>query len=277
MTDEFTGTDTPLTDADFERAAKKIGCSVAAVRAVAKVESNGGGYLADGRPKILFERHVFHKRTNGVYDAGHSGISNSQPRGYSGGAAEYDRLAEAIALDRKAALESASWGAFQVMGFNCKAAGYADVEAFVKDMVHSPATQLDAFVGFILKNHLDDELRNLNWKGFASGYNGSGYAENHYDEKMAAAYLLYSKGGARSENPNPVLRIGDKGDAVKQLQTLLGLNADGDFGAGTKAAVVKLQKAKGLYADGVVGGQTWAAAMAARVGAGAAIPMNVVG
>lgn len=53
--------------------------------------------------------------------------------------------------------------------------------------------------------------------------------------------------------------MGDKGDAVKKLQGLLKIGADGDFGPGTKAAVVKFQKTKGLYVDGIVGKGTWAA------------------
>ena len=53
---EFSGPATPLDDAAIASAANKLGCEVAAVRAVVDVES-GGGFLPDGRPKILFERH----------------------------------------------------------------------------------------------------------------------------------------------------------------------------------------------------------------------------
>ena len=257
MADEFKGNPAPLADADFERAAKAIGCTVAAVRAVNQVESRGG-FFADGRPKILYERHIFHRLTAGKFSAAHPDISNKAPRGYIGGPAEYGRLARAIALDRKAALQSASWGAFQIMGFNFKLAGFANVEDFVKAMVSGQGAQLDAFVAFVRKNNLDDELVRLDWAGFARGYNGQGFRENKYDEKLADAYAFWSRGGARTDNPHPLLRMGDTGEAVKLIQAALGLPADGDFGPNTKAAVVKAQKKGGLHADGIVGGQTWA-------------------
>jgi len=257
MSDEFTGDPTALSDADYEKAAKDLSCTVAAVRAVAQVESAGGGFYADKRPKILFERHIFHARTKGKYTAEHSNISWPKRGGYLGGVREYDRLKEALALDRKAALESASWGKFQVMGFNCSTCGFSDVEEFVKAMVSGEAAQLAGFVAFIKKNKLDDELVRRDWAGFARGYNGTSYAENKYDKKLADAYAIFATGGARTDNPLPLLKIGDQGQDVSHLQELLGMTADGDFGPGTKAKLVAFQKKAGLYADGIAGRQTW--------------------
>jgi len=54
-----------------------------------------------------------------------------------------------------------------------------------------------------------------------------------------------------------VLRKGDKGSAVKDLQEFLEITADGDFGPGTEAAVKKWQAENGLVADGIVGPKTW--------------------
>lgn len=253
---EFSGPATPLTDSDIEAAAASIGCQVAAVRAVIDVESRGG-FLTDGRPKILFERHYFSRITNRKFDGSHPDISHGKWGGYKGGASEYDRLHRAINLDRSAALRSASWGAFQIMGDNFKLAGHNDVEGFVAAMVAGSAGHLKAFVSFVKKTGLADELIRLDWAGFARGYNGPGYKANRYDEKMAAAYLIHSRGGAHVDNPLPVLRMGDKGEDVKRLQAALGLNSDGDFGPNTKKAVIALQKKHGLYADGIVGKQTW--------------------
>lgn len=63
----------------------------------------------------------------------------------------------------------------------------------------------------------------------------------------------------------PTLRKGDKGDAVRYLQTLLlergyalpKYGADGDFGAETEKAVKQFQRDWGLVEDGVVGKKTW--------------------
>lgn len=49
------------------------------------------------------------------------------------------------------------------------------------------------------------------------------------------------------------LKVGSKGEAVKTLQTLVGVKADGSFGPATKAAVIAWQKANGLTADGLFG------------------------
>jgi putative chitinase len=54
-----------------------------------------------------------------------------------------------------------------------------------------------------------------------------------------------------------LLKVGSKGDEVKQLQEKLGLSADGSFGPGTEKAVKEWQTANGLTADGLVGDGTW--------------------
>ena len=52
------------------------------------------------------------------------------------------------------------------------------------------------------------------------------------------------------------LKVGSKGEGVKALQTLLGIESDGIFGPKTKEAVIKMQKESGLNADGIVGPKT---------------------
>lgn len=62
--------------------------------------------------------------------------------------------------------------------------------------------------------------------------------------------------------PEPVLRAGSSGDAVVELQTRLQTlgyysgEIDGQYGAGTKAAVKLFQQQNGLDADGLFGGDT---------------------
>ena len=56
-----------------------------------------------------------------------------------------------------------------------------------------------------------------------------------------------------------ILVKGEKGEAIKKLQTALGITADGDFGPATEKAVMAFQSAKGLAADGVAGPKTLAA------------------
>ena len=54
-----------------------------------------------------------------------------------------------------------------------------------------------------------------------------------------------------------VLRRGDSGSKVRELQQRLNIKADGLFGSGTEAAAKKFQKSKGLPATGVVDSHTW--------------------
>lgn len=176
---------------DLKRAAKRLNCELAAIQAVAKVESPRGGFLSDGRPTILFEAHIFSGLTGHRYDASYPNISSSRWNRKLYGAAgehQHDRLEIAARLDRSAALQSASWGRFQIMGFNWRLAGHASLQRFINAMYRSEGAQLDAFVAYIIARRLDDELREHRWAAFAYAYNGPGYAQNHYDDKLAAAY-----------------------------------------------------------------------------------------
>jgi peptidoglycan hydrolase-like protein with peptidoglycan-binding domain len=53
-----------------------------------------------------------------------------------------------------------------------------------------------------------------------------------------------------------VVKRGDRGDAVRQVQEALGVSPDGVFGAQTERAVRRFQKSKGLTVDGIVGPAT---------------------
>lgn len=184
-----------LTEHDFVLAAQALGCEVAAIKAVAEVEAGGVGFHSTGEPKILFERHWFHRLTNGRFSAMAPDISNPKAGGYKGGLAEHERLSRAAKLDRNAAPLSASWGKFQIMGFNFKRAGFADLQSFINAMFRSEADHLRAFVSFIKADlRLVAALQANNFTRFASIYNGPGYAKNKYDHKMYAAYRRMRNG-----------------------------------------------------------------------------------
>lgn len=63
----------------------------------------------------------------------------------------------------------------------------------------------------------------------------------------------------RLRKKGATIRIGDRGSDVAAVQTRLGLDADGRFGAATQDAVEQFQAANGLDPDGVVGPKTWEA------------------
>ncbi|RZK45517.1 MAG: N-acetylmuramidase family protein, partial [Pedobacter sp.] len=105
---------------------------------------------------------------------------------------QHERLAKAIRINETAALKSASWGAFQIMGFNHEKCGFKSVQEFVKAMEKDEYSQLDSFCKYLCATHLDVNLKNLDWKGFARGYNGPDYVKNQYDTKLAKAYQTYN-------------------------------------------------------------------------------------
>lgn len=186
---------TPLTAAAIETAAARLGVEVAALAAIDDIESRDAGFLPDGRPRILYERHVMVKRLKkagvdaDVFAARYPALVNREPGGYKGGAAEWYRLSLARDIDRGCADESTSWGRYQIMGYHWLALGYADIEAFVAAMSESEDAQLEAFCRFIEADPaLHQALKDRDWKKFARIYNGPNFKQNAYDAKLAAAY-----------------------------------------------------------------------------------------
>ena len=181
-----------LTEFDFQAAAWWLRCDVPTIKAVAEVETGKrGGFDAQGRPTILFERHWFHRLTGGAYDEAYPRISNRKWGGYGRYSEQHGKLELAASLNREAALKSCSWGAFQVMGFNFELAGHKTLQGFVNAMYRSKADHLRAFVAFLMNRRLDDELRRHDWRGLAHGYNGPKYEENQWHTKMARAHARF--------------------------------------------------------------------------------------
>jgi hypothetical protein len=232
----------------FSKAAAEIGCEIAAIQAVAEVESRGDGFLPDNRPKILFERHIFSRETGRKFDSKYPDISSKKTGGYLGGSREYDRLEKAFNLDAEAALKSASWGRFQIMGFNYRACGFKSVEQFVDAAKASEDQHLMAFVGFVKENHLDDELRRKDWAKFARGYNGPAYQKNQYDIKMAQAYKKYKT----MKPEDNIFRVTDV-RSIQMALVKLGFDPgviDGLWGKNSSQAVREFQLAYHLPPTG---------------------------
>lgn len=193
-----------LTAAAIITAAAALGVEAAALFAIAEVESRGSGFLADGRPVILFERHVMYRRLKKAgrdadeLAARFPAFVNPAPGGYRGGEGEWYRLDLARQIDRDAANESASWGKFQIMGFHWGTCGFASVADFVDAMGESEARQLAAFVGFVQADPaLLKALKACKWAEVAKRYNGPDFKKNDYDTKLSAAYAHHG-GGAEA-------------------------------------------------------------------------------
>ena len=190
-----------LTTVQIENQAKLLGIEVACLRAVIDVECKGSGFNADGTPVILFERHVMRQRliaNNRDLDLAimlkeRPDLCSKSTGVYGLYSAQHGRLNAAVQYHRESALESASWGIGQVMGYHWKALGYPSLQAFINAMYKDEAEQLDAMCRYIKINNLVNVLKNKDWKAFAKGYNGQSYSKNSYDIKLADAYEKWSR------------------------------------------------------------------------------------
>ncbi|HET6396444.1 MAG TPA: N-acetylmuramidase family protein, partial [Pseudoxanthomonas sp.] len=190
--DTDTGPNRTISETMWTQLATRLQVEVAALRAVAEVESAGSGFLPapDRRPKVLFEGHVFHRLTAGRHGASHPNLSHPKwdRRQYAGSlAGEWKRLDRAAELDPAAAMQSASWGAFQIMGFNYALCGFDSIGRFVECQSASADAQLESFANLLSRpgSPLILPLRRRDWARFARLYNGPGYRRNRYDEKLA--------------------------------------------------------------------------------------------
>jgi hypothetical protein len=251
----FQGRASALMAGGLAAAADKLGVSAKEIWTVVGVETSGCGFISDGRPAILYERHIFSRLTNHKFDDGD--ISSPNPGGYGPeGAHQYDRLQQAVAKDRTAALMSASWGIGQVMGENFSVAGFPDVETMVAAMADSEDKQLGAMANFLIAQGLQNALRVHDWTSFARGYNGVNFAINRYDVRLNAEYQKCDSGVMPDLNTR----------ATQLYLAYLGFHpgpVDGVGGVRTLSALADCQKQKGIQTGSGIDAQVVAALNAA--------------
>lgn len=189
-----------VTGSALREAAYRLKVDYPAVAAIVAVESRGQPFLAvSERPVILFERHIMRRRLilrgidpngakspNLMYD---ENIVNSRPGGYRGGEREWVRFNLAAAIHRECAIESCSWGLFQIMGFHWERLGYIGAESFMERMHQGVEWHIDAFIRFLEADPvLLQALREHRWAAVAHRYNGPAYKINRYDERLRSEY-----------------------------------------------------------------------------------------
>ena len=177
-----------VNDADIVAIASRLGCTTKQLRAMAKVESGGSSYDDQGRPKILFERHLFHRLTNGAHSV--TSWSNAKGGGYN--EPSWDKLTRAACVDAQAAFAATSWGKFQVLGLHWRALGYRSALEMAYSTVTGEAAHYEMLARYIEHNGLAGALRKLSTNpadnvALARGYNGPSFKKFAYDTKLAAA------------------------------------------------------------------------------------------
>lgn len=275
MTDwnEFKGAAKRIDDVDLPKLGAMIGVGEDELHAFIDTETSGSGFDKSGRPKMLFEPHVFYRnlppksaaRTKAV----RAGLAYAKWGAQPYPRDSYPRLIEAIAIDETAALKSASWGMAQVLGENFKAAGYPRVQDMVRAMMADEENHLLAAVNFIKANGIDVELRKIaalkrpttaaDCVPIVKPYNGPGYAKNNYHVKFAAAHNKWrgipdtplpagEKPVVAKPKPVPAPNAALTRDTIEKAQQRLrdlGYfevgNVDGKLGGRTKGAVSSFQ------------------------------------
>jgi hypothetical protein len=116
-------------------------------------------------------------------------VVNPTPGNYAGGAGAWDRFEQAARLDRNCAIQSCSYGRYQLMGFHWNALGYDSPSHFFDEMMSTEDAQLDGIVRFIeADKKLLAAIRENDWAVVARRYNGRNYHINQYDVRLAKAY-----------------------------------------------------------------------------------------
>ena len=254
----------PVVAKAIETKADGLGWPPLAFMAIVQVESGGKAFATvDGKalPLILYEPHVFYRclptskrkeakdRKLGCRSWGEIPYPSSQ-------SARYNQLARAKTIHVEAAYMACSWGVGQVLGENADWLGFPSAQSLAERAMDSIEGQLDLMTRFIQKRGLVDELKALNWRGFARLYNGPGQVD-YYAGAMERAFKRL--GGAQTEPVDDVtLQTGSNGPAVTELQKNLRslgfhLHVDGDYGPATLSAVKAFQSWQSLTADGVAG------------------------
>lgn len=177
-----------VTDAQIAVLAARLGCTVAQLRAVSAVESGAAGFDRHGRPKILFERHLFHRLTDGKWSP--SAFSQAKGGGYAEDS--WAKLQLAACKDPDAAFSACSWGKFQVLGLHWSALDYPSPIELAYSCVTGEAAHYELLARYIERNGLVGPLRALSGdpednRLFARGYNGPAYERFRYHIKLAEA------------------------------------------------------------------------------------------
>lgn len=177
-----------VTDAEIETLATRLGCTAKQLKAMAKVESGGSAYDKQGRPKILFERHLFHRHA--LKDHPPSAWNNPNPGGYNEDS--WEKLTRAACQEVDAAFGAVSWGKFQVLGMHWRGLGYPSPLEMAYSTVTGEAAHYEMLARYIERFNLKAALAKLSTNpadnvALARGYNGPQFKRFRYDEKLAEA------------------------------------------------------------------------------------------
>ena len=170
------------------------------IKAIAKVESNGGGWDNSGLVKLLFERHYFYKLTQKQVSSKTFGIISAPTSGgytidmdKNGINDSWEKMIECMNIDVDSAIKSVSIGKFQVMCKYYDLLGYNTPLDMLWLCTRSEYEHYKTLVGYILKvgnlqhAYLKITTDPKDCVPFVLGYNGPNWIKNDYANKLATA------------------------------------------------------------------------------------------
>jgi len=171
----------PITDADYIAAAKELGIDVALMKAIGKNESNGSGFYGEGKAKILYERHYMYNLLAKQKQYGSAKamelqkecptIVHKSPNVIRTGS--FTKLKKAKEIDVGCAIQSCSWGRFQVTGDNYRWASYSTPQELEMAMNTCELLHFKFFVAYLKnKKGMLKALSDKDWEEIAYIYNG---------------------------------------------------------------------------------------------------------
>ena len=176
-----------INDNDYATTAKELGIEKEVLMAIASQESKHASFKAVKQATILFERHKMYRllikkgNTKASVDAlskKYPSIVNEDSGGHND-MTSYEKLKIAKSIDYDCAIQSCSWGKFQVMGFHY-ANLYSSPRELEKAMNMCELQQFKYFVLYLKKtNGMVNALKSKNWEEIATLYNGPKWKEKN--------------------------------------------------------------------------------------------------
>jgi len=175
----FNGNGCLIAEWDYKKAAEDLDVEEEVLKAIAKQESHERSFYLDGQATILFERHIMRRclikkgysidQVNKL-QVDYPDIVNTQGGSYN--ISSYTKLGIAKEIDYDCAVQSCSWGKFQVMGLYYSNL-YSSPSALEEAMNKCELQQFRYFLSYLKNtNGIIMALKNKNWESIARLYNG---------------------------------------------------------------------------------------------------------
>ena len=171
---------------DYKKVAEDLGVEKEVLKAIAKQESHGRSFYLDGQATILFERHIMRRclikkgysidQVNKLQDD-YPDIVNTQGGSYN--VSSYTKLGIAKKIDYDCAVQSCSWGKFQVMGLYYSNL-YSSPSELEEAMNKCELQQFRYFLSYLKNtNGMIIALKNKDWESIARLYNGANWKKQN--------------------------------------------------------------------------------------------------